>query len=66
MAEVNNYNTNPDGTLIGKYCVSDKWIYDNMPEKLGVWLMENKVTDLLFNLVYHESICISSDGLTCN
>lgn len=36
LAEVNNYNTNPDGTLIGKYCVSDKWIYDNMPEKLGV------------------------------
>ena len=36
LAEVNNYNTNPDGTLIGKYYVSDKWIYDNMPEKLGV------------------------------
>lgn len=52
LAQTNNYNTNPDGTLIGKYCVSDKRIYDNMPEDLGVWLMENKATDFLFNLVY--------------
>lgn len=57
LAEVNNYSTNPDGTLIDKYCVSDKWIYDNMPEKLGVWLMENKATDFLFNLVYVGSNC---------
>lgn len=57
LAEINNYSTNPDGTLIGKYCVSDKRVYDNMPEKLGVWLMKNKATNFLFNLVYTGSNC---------